>query len=160
MAVDLGDLIESLRREVSQPGAELTTFPDSNDDIFFGHLQDAFWETRLDGVITGYTEADGLVEPISGDDELGRELQQLVVIYAGLRIIRNQLINMNTVFRAKGGPVEYETQKAASVLKAAYDSMISRRDHILVVLADTGAANTYYIDAVLNRDDGFDIWWG
>ena len=165
MAVDLGDLIESLRREVSQPGAEATTFPDSNDDIFFGHLQDGFWETVLDGVVSGYTEADGLVEPIEeGGEDLGRELQQLVVIYAGMRIVRNQLLAMNSVFRAKAGPVEYETQKAASVLKAAYDSMVARRNYVLAVLSANGSVDDYYIDAVLQRDEnlgyGGDYFWG
>lgn len=165
MAVDLGELIESLRREVSQPGAENTTFPNATDDAFFGYLQDAFWEARLDGVITGYTETDGLVESLpSGGTDLGRELQQLIVIYAGMRIIRNQLLSMSTTFRAKGGPVEYETQRSAQVLKAAYDDLVARRNYILAVLADIGAVDTYYIDAVMERDNnlgyGDNYWWG
>jgi hypothetical protein len=164
MSVDLGELIEPLRREVSQPGAETSTFPDATDDSYFGHLQDAFWETVLDSVISGYTEADGIVTPLDvDDDDLGRDLQQLVVLYAGIRIIRNQLLAMNTLFRAKAGPVEYETQKSAQVLKGILDELKYRRDFVLARLAEVGDVDVYYIDAVLERDDGLSygthIWW-
>jgi hypothetical protein len=151
MSVDLGELIEPLRREVSQPGAETSTFPDATDDSYFGHLQDAFWETVL-------------VTPLDvDDDDLGRDLQQLVVLYAGIRIIRNQLLAMNTLFRAKAGPVEYETQKSAQVLKGILDELKYRRDFVLARLAEVGDVDVYYIDAVLERDDGLSygthIWW-
>jgi hypothetical protein len=165
MSVDLGELIEPLRREVSQPGAELTTFPDATDDSYLGHLQDAFWETVLDSVIQGYTESDAIVTPLdAADDDLGRDLQQLVVLYAGIRIIRNQLIAINTLFRAKAGPVEYETQKSAQVLSGILDELKYRRDFILARLAEVGDVDVYYIDAILERDDGLSygthIWWG
>lgn len=165
MAVDLGDLIESLRREVSAPGAEETTFPNASDDTFFGHLQDAFWEMWIEsGLLGDYTEVDGLVTHVNGGADLGRGLQQLVVLYAGIRIMRNELRSMNTMFRAKGGPVEYETQKSAAVLKAVYDDLVNRRNYVLVALGDVGAVNTYYIDAVMERDSnlgyGDGTWWG
>ncbi len=164
MAVDLSDLIESLQREVSQPGAETTTFPDANDDVYLGHLSDGFWEAVLDGVISGYTEADGIVTPLDeDDDDLSRELQQLVVIYAGMRINKNQLTAMDTLFRAKAGPVEYETQKAASVLKAQWDYLVARKAYILSVLSASGQVEDYYIDGVLQRDEnlgyGGDYFW-
>lgn len=165
MAVDLGDLIETLRREVSQPGAETTTFPDANDDTFLGHLQDAFWEARLDGMLDGFVEdGAGSVAPSTvGDDDLTRDLQQLVVLYAGIRILRNQLIAINTVFRAKAGPVEFETQKSAQLLKGILDELKSRRSLVLQRLSDLGNVDTYVIDAILEReysiDYGITHWW-
>lgn len=154
MAVDLGDLIETLRREVSQPGAETSTFPDATDDTFLGHLQDAFWEARLDGMLAGYDETDGSVSPEDVDDvELSRDLQQLVVLYAGIRIIRNQLLAMNTNFRAKAGSVEFETAKSASVLKGILEELQKRRNTVLVRLSDLGAVEDAYIDAVIGRED-------
>jgi hypothetical protein len=159
MAVDLGDLVETLRREVSQPGAEETTFPDANDDTFFGHLQDAFWEARLDGMLEGFVEADGLVSPTNPSaDDLTRDLQQLVVLYAGIRIFRNQLVALNTTFRAKAGPVEYETQKSAQVLVAHLKELQNRRNLVLERLSDIGAVNGYYIDAIYERENAID--WG
>lgn len=162
MAVDLGDLVESLRREVSQPGAEFTTYPGASNTSFTGHLRDSFWELWIEsGLLAGYTEAEGLVTPTTeGGEDLDRGLQQLIVIYAGIRILRNQIMATNTVFRAKAGPVEYETQKSASAAKAILDSLIERRNYILTTLSEQGAVADYYIDAVMERDDGFDAWWG
>lgn len=158
MAVDLGDLVETLRREVSQPGAETTTFPEANDDTFLGHLQDAFWEARLDGMLQGYDETDGTVTPEDVEDEdLSRDLQQLVVLYAGIRIIRNQLLAMNTSFRAKAGAVEYETGKSAAVLKGILDELQRRRNTVLTRLSDLGAIEDAYIDAVIGREDSIAI---
>lgn len=157
MAVDLADLIETLRREVSQPGAETTTFPDANDDIFLGHLQDGFWEARLDGMLVGYTESEGSVTPVdTADDDLSRDLQQLLVLYAGIRILRNQFIAMNTVFRAKAGPIEYETQKSAQLLSALLKELQNRRSVVLTRLSDLGVVDSFYIDAVFEREVSID----
>ncbi len=165
MPVDLADLVEPLQREVSQPGAELTTFPNADDSSWIGYLSDSFWEIRLDSLFSGFGEEDGVVSPTAtGDPDLTRDMQQLIVLYAGIRIIRNQLLAINTVFRAKAGPVEYETQKSAQILKAILDELKLRRNFVLIRLADVGSEDVYYIDAILERDDslsfGGSIWWG
>lgn len=170
MPVDLSDLVDSLRREVNTPGAD--SFPDANNSVYVGYLQDGFWEIRLDGISSfdGYTEAEGIVSPVdsSGDvdpdgTDLDRTLQQLIVLYAGVRMIRNQLLNLQSVFRAKAGPVEYETQYSASLLKAVLDELRARRDLILYRLANVGAVTDYYIDALSAReasfDSGYTHWW-
>lgn len=156
MAVDLGDLIEPLRREVNPPGTDL--FPDATDDDYFGNLQDSFWDARLDGLLEGYTESDGVVTTIGGGDDLTRDMQQLVVVYAGARIVRNHLRALDTLFRSKAGPVEFETQKSAAVLKALLDDLLYRKKLILTRLGDTGTIESYYIDALVARDES--IGWG
>lgn len=162
MAVDLGDLVDSLKREVSPPGVEM--FPDASEDDFLGNLQDAFWEARLDGMLAGYEERDAVVssgfvlvgdayEPLDENADLGRDLQQLIVLYAGIRIIRNDLRNLNTTFRSKAGPVEFETQKSAQVLKGILDELRTRRNIVLERLSDLGSVPSYYIDSLRARDD-------
>lgn len=151
MSVDLGDLIESVKRSVSAPGAEETTFPDATDDSWLGYLQDAFWEVRLDGMLAGYVEADGLIEP-NGTTELTRDLQQLVVLYASIDIVVNQIRALQTTFRAVAGPVQFEIQRSAQVLKAILDELKHRRDLVLTRLSDIGAVPSYIIDAVVGRD--------
>lgn len=151
MAVDLSDLIDPLKREVSAPGID--QLPDATDAEYLGNLQDGFWEATLDGAIVGYTESDAIVTPTdTGGDDLSRQLQQLVVFYAGYRIVRNQLRNINTLFRAKSGANEYETQQAASLLKAILDDMTKKRDAILESLVANGVTSAYYLDAFQDRD--------
>lgn len=151
MAVDLFDLIEPLRREVNPPGTN--AFPDATDDDYSGYLADAFWEARLDGFLVGYEETDGIVTPISGTDDLGRDWQQLIVIYAGFRILKNELRQIKTLFRAEAGPVSFETQQSAQLLREIMLELRERRDWLLDNLASTGQVAAYYIDAVIARQD-------
>lgn len=157
MSVDLAELVPSLKRAVSMPGAEETTFPDANDDSFLGYLQDAFWECRLDGMLKGFVESDGLVAP-NGTVELARDLQQLVVFYAGIDIVVNQIRALQTTFRAVAGPVQFEIQRSAQVLKAILDELQRRRNIVLLRLSDVGTVPSYIIDGVVGRD--ISIGWG
>ena len=160
MAIDLGELIPNLVGEVNPPGGNM--FPNATDDDWLVRLQNAFWETVLDGIVSGYTESDGEVTPDSGTTEFPRDLQQLVIFYAGISIIRNKMHDVKAKFRAKAGPVEYETEQAATILKAVMDELVRRRNIILNRLADLGRADSFYIDMVLERSDsliyGDSIW--
>lgn len=156
MAVSLEDLIPSLEREVSPPGEDL--FPDATESEWLGNLQDAFWDARLDGLLEDYTESGGSVTPVSGSEDIPRDLQQLVVLYAGIRVVRNHLRALNTLFRSKAGPVEFETQKSAQLLKSILDELHSRKNLILTRLSDVGSVDSYYIDALIARDESLE--WG
>lgn len=116
MAVDLSDFVDVLRREINPPGSAL--FDEVLDEELTGHLADAFWEARLDGLVKAWTaDEDGIVEPLKvGGSELGREWVALLVLYAGIRMLRNHLMNQQTTFRAEAGPVSFETQSSATVL--------------------------------------------
>ena len=147
MATDLSDLIDSLKREVNPPGSNL--YPDANDDTWLGNLQDAFWEAYLDGLITStYAESDGLVTP-----DLPKDLQQLLVFYAGYKIIRNTIRDLKTMFRSKAGPVEYEVQQSSSVFRDILAELSKKRSLLLQRLSDLGYADSYYVDAVIARTD-------
>ena len=157
MAVDFADLVDPLKREVNPPGTDY--FPNATDAEYIGNLVDGFWEAVLDGIITGYTVTeDGIVTPVSGTADFPRMMQQLVVFYAGFKILRNALRNLKTVFSAKAGPVEYEVQQASGTLRDILKDLADRRRILLTRLSDIGVSQTYYIDAVLARDDA--ILWG
>lgn len=161
MAVDLTDLIEDLQSEVNPPGSNF--FPAATDDDWLSNLRNAFWQARLEGMLPGYEEADGSVTPIhSSSNDLGRDLQQLIIVYAGIRIVRNTLRGLNTVFRAQAGSVQYETQQSAQVLKGLLDVLMEEKKLILTRLSDVGQVPTAYIDAVMAREDSYhygDLKW-
>lgn len=114
--VDLSDFVDVLRREVNPPGT--TVFTGADDDVYASYLADGFWEAALDGFFAGYTcDEDGLVAPLdTGRPDFPRAGVALIVLYAGIRILRNQIMNTNTGFRAKAGPVEFERQNSATML--------------------------------------------
>ena len=183
MAVDLFELVEPLRREVNPPGSDL--FPDSTDDNWVGSLTDAFWEIRLHSLLDGFEEnaasrggpaafSEAIVTPIGvaddtyddpdgydPDSDLSRELQQLIVLWAGWKIMLARMSSLNSLNRAKAGPVEYETQQAASVLKTLLDQFKARIDFILDALANSGSS-TVVFDALVERSWSQalgDTWW-
>jgi len=152
VTIDLGDMIEPLQREVNPPGSDL--FPDAVEDEWLGNLRDSFWEAKLFGFFSDFTEAEGLVSPITGTDDLGREYQQLVVLFAGARIVTNELKNTETLFRAVAGPVEFETQNSATLLRDILKEIRDKIKAIVEVLSDDfGSTEAGYIDAIVDRHD-------
>jgi len=163
-SVDLADLVPSLESSLSIPGST-SPYANASESEWVAKLVNGFWAAVLDQVIIGYTsDEDGMVSQVDGDETLSGELQYLIVLYASMNIIRNQLMQLKTVFRAKSGPVEYETQQSAQVLKTLLDQYMAQRDTILDNLANSAQVSTYYIDAVRARDyairDGISAWAG
>lgn len=161
MAVDLADLVDSLYRETSLQGTNIF----GSEDTAVGSLRDAFWDLKLMGFYAAYTEADGLVSPIaaSGSD-LEREQQQLIILAAGIRAIRLQIKDTQTTFRAKAGPVEFETQFSASVLKEILVELQGKVAYLVQQLGGLSGTQTYYIDSLAGRNDslsyGVTTWTG
>lgn len=160
MAVDLEDLVPSLRRTVNPPGTEL--FPDATTGIMAGYLADAFWMGKLDGFFANYTEDppdSGIIVPESGTDDLTREWQQLIVFFAAMQIIESELRSKNTLFRTKAGPVEYEVQNSAQLLREHLVTLNARRAYLLELLSNSYNIAPGYVDMVCARTariiDGF-----
>lgn len=147
MAVDLSDYVETVRREVAPPGS--TAFNGVTDDVFTGYLSDAFWEVKLDGFIEPYLcDADGIVIPISDPQapniangftpsafdpatDMPRDQVALVCLYAGIKIIRNRLLETSSRTRAKAGPVEFEQDFSANLLVEMLKELQAVRNRLL-----------------------------
>lgn len=161
MAVDLFDLVEPLKRSISSPGVD--SFPGATDDVFAGYLSDAFWEIRMLDMLTEWTEGDGSVTPINpATGDIPRQLQQLIVLYAGITIVTNELKNLETLFRAKAGPAEFETQKSGALLRDILAELQRRRAVVEAHLFELGVVTDAYIDSVAERDYaqtyGYSYW--
>lgn len=154
MAVALTTLVDALKREVQPPGADL--FSDVTQSTWVGYLADAFWEVRLDGFLPNYaTDGAGVattVVPISGTTELPREMGALVVLYAGVKVLRNKILNTNTTFRAKAGPVEFEQQNSANLLVEMLKQLKATKDRVIENLDTAGGmTGAYVLDAFSAR---------
>lgn len=159
MPVDLSDtdtLIASLKREVNSPGSDL--FPTATDDEWLGQLQDSFWEAKLFGFFDGYTEANGLITPQTGTTDLDRGSQELIVLFAGARVIRNELKNTNTLFRAQAGSVEFEVQNSSQLLVAILKDIRSKVDLALAAIGTINSTTVAYVDSLVGRENS--IYYG
>jgi len=161
MAVDLTEYITALQTEISAPGNIATDFPAATADDWTNTLLNAFWEARLDGLLATYTMDDnGLISPIlapgassSSTPDIGRDMIQLIVLYASFAVIRNSLRGLRTMFSATAGPVKYEYQTSALMLVELMKDLIMRRNTIIARLSDLGTSKTYVIDSIAARDD-------
>lgn len=152
MAIDLSELQDSLKREVSPPGSDF--FPDATDDDWLGQLRDSFWEAKLFGFFIGYSENEGLVSnTTTGGAELDRAYQELIVLFAGARVIRNELKGTSTSFRAQAGSVEFETQNSAQLLRDILKDIRSKVDLALAALGTINSTTVAYIDSLVGVED-------
>lgn len=160
MATLVSDLRAKLDREINVPGFE--QLPDITNTQLDGYIKDGFWEARLLGLLTGYTQTDGtefatppgeVIYKTADDGDLEEQYQMLVVIIAALKLIRLKSLNLAVNLRAKSGPVEYEQQASATTLRAILQSMERRVEELkrnYSNLAGTGAF--YYFDGEIQRE--------
>ena len=151
-AVDLEDLVEDLQVQINQPGTD--QFPTVSTEEWVNYLRVAFWNAHLDGLMSGWTESEGFVSKINDPTAaaMSRDQQQLIVLYAYIDIIKNQIMQINTLFRAQAGSVEYEVQKSAQVYKAILDDLQLRLNRVVERLSeDSSTSGIVYIDTYAAR---------
>lgn len=158
--LDLNDLIVPLKAAIDIPGED--NFDTVTTAGWKTYLANGFWQAYLDGFLEGFSEEDGEISQASGV-EMPKDQQQLIIMYAAIAIIRLKMLNLQTVFRAKAGPVEYEVQQSAQVNKALLDEFTARRLYLIQRLADSGIfRGTFYIDSFESRqraiNDGYTGW--
>lgn len=116
----LETLVEPLKRELAIPGVFGDTFPDTTDDDLQASLADGFAEAQMWGFFSTMTlsESNGTY---TTTPDLSGAGGALVLAFTATRTIRAWLRSLNSSERYKAGPVEYETQRAASMLKTELD---------------------------------------
>lgn len=125
---ELIDLVEAYKREVAVPGTFSEAFPSTTDTAIQGALADAFAEAQLDGFFHSMTID---LDAYEVTPDLSAAGAALVVIYAGIRLARQQIRTLRSTARYKAGPVEYETGQAASALAEDLKYLRARRTEIL-----------------------------
>lgn len=158
---DLEELIPDLVYSLQAPGSD--EFANVSPEEWISRLRDGFWSAFNDGLLQGYVESDGVVNPRTGTTTIPRDQQQVVLLYTAINVLRQTLLRINTTFRAKAGPVEYETQQSAQLLKALLDDLSQRRVHLLERLAKAGVSSAVFLlDAYRTRQDSLyyhDTFW-
>jgi hypothetical protein len=159
MSVDLSKYVSQLEAEVNPPGTDL--FPDAINSDWVLRLRNGFWNARLDGFLTGFTEnADGQSAGIvSATQPSGAELDQigiqLIIFYATLNTVTARLSQLNTTFRVSaGGGLSFETQFSSNVLRDLLKELTDRRKQLIQWMSQEGWIPIGYMDAYTERDYG------
>jgi len=146
MSVALATYKDSLTRTVVPMGSSLPSSVTST--VLTQYLVDAFWEARLDGLLEGYTcDVSGSITPLEGTEDLDRKWVSLIVLYAAIKILSNQILNTKSL-RAKAGPVEFEQTISATVLAEMLKQLRLTKNQILEELDSlVGQTDTFIFDA-------------
>lgn len=139
----ISTLVPALKRELAVPGTFEDVFPDATNADLTGLLADGFAEAQLFGFFksVALTPVTGTTSDYEVSPDISAAGGALVVIYASIRTIRAQLRNLKTLARYKAGPVEYETQQAASVLTQELKFLQQRLQDILDSAAGSARAS-------------------
>jgi hypothetical protein len=155
VATDLSEYVDSLRREVEPLGSD--AFAAVINSQWTSYLSDAFWEAKLDGFFTEWScDVDGIVD---GNTEFPRQGIQLCVIYAGVRVLRNKVLNTSTKFRAKAGDVEYEQESGALMLSEMLKQLKAQKEMLLTRAEETGSTVAVF-DALSVRENSMLSYYG
>lgn len=150
MPVDLSDYVGSLQRAVTPVGVDPANVTPAT---WTSYLTDAFWEARLDGFMKDYAaDEDGIIAPLSttGPD-MSRQWVSLIVSYAAMQILTNNILAMKISFRAKAGPVEFEQQSSANAMTEMLKLLRATRDRLLLELSGNNVTDVHLVDAYCVR---------
>jgi len=145
---DVSDLVGAYKREVSALGDFDAAFPNATDAAITGLLMDAFGEAQLDGFFQTMT-LDVDLEAVTPD--LSAAGAALVVLYAGIKTLRNQILTAGAESRYKAGPVEYLTKQNSYAQTELLKQLERRRDGLIEQARYGRGTPVYQMDAYSAR---------
>jgi len=153
----MSDLVGAYKREAAVPGAFSDAYPTVTDTEIRGALCDAFAAAQLDGFF-GSLELD--VDGQETTPDLSVAGAALVVIYAGERLVRQQIRGLASQARYKAGPVEMETSVAASVLAEDLKQLRLRRAELLANAQRNRGTSTFVLEGYVSRGSAHNLYGG
>lgn len=153
---ELRDLVDAYKREVAVPGTFATAFPNTTDDDIAAALADAFAEAQLDGFFSKVSlDVDaGEVTP-----DLSVAGAALVVLYAGMRMIRQQIRSASSEKRYWAGPVGMQEKQSASALSEDLKWLSRRRDELLANARNRGT-QVFVLEGYVSRGAAHNLYGG
>lgn len=129
---DLAELTTSLRNLVARPGTFDDLFEETTDDDLVNVLLDGFAEAHLEGLFTTVdADESGVL-----DGEITRGQGALIVLLAGVRFLRAQLLNAvsHRRYEAKGAVFEEDTPVA--LLRDILKDLVAQKARLIDDLKD------------------------
>lgn len=154
---DLGEATTSLANTIARPGTFATLFSETTDNDLVDVLRDGFAECQMEGMFSDYTDTDGVIDPDLTNGETAT-----VVLFAAVRLLRAELANRASHVRYEAGPVTFEEDRSAQVLRQVFDDMRAQKARMTNLLSETGNAGSVFLlaDAYVARtvEDGASVY--
>lgn len=151
---ELIEIVPALKRAVAVPGTFDSIFPETDDSELAALLGDAVAEAQLDGFLSGY-ELD--VDFLEVTPDLTLPMVALLTIYAGHRVLVNEIRNRKNHVRYEAGPTVFEEDQTASMLNELLRQTNDRKKD-LVEQARLGQLDggVYVADMYVSKAVGMD----
>lgn len=138
---DLALFTDSVRNMVARPGTFDTLFPETTDDGIVLLLMDGLAECHLHATFTeSGSDANGLVRPVLTSGQVA-----LVVLNAGIRMIRAELFNRVTSSKYVAGPVSAEITYATNILRDIMKALEDQRQDVTNRLTTSSGGLAFYM---------------
>lgn len=155
MSTPVADLIPMFNREIDIPGSGPIV---TSAAAKLGYIEDGFWDVRLAGMLGGFTVALGEALDPPGDTgskyftdqstlskDLDEKFWMMITLFAGFRLLRLKIMQLAVNFKAEAGPVSYEQQASATVLRALLESLERRIAELKALYSDLIPANVFVV---------------
>jgi hypothetical protein len=137
---DLVDVVPSLRNVIARPGTFATLFPETTEADLVDVLRDGLAECHLEGILLDHTSDEfGLVDP-----DLDSGQAAMVLLFAGARLVRAELLNRASHKKYVAGPVSFEEDQSAQILKDILAGMAEQKTRMIATWSQTSAAGSIF----------------
>jgi ABC-type branched-subunit amino acid transport system substrate-binding protein len=154
MAVDLFTLVDALKGSVNAPGDD--NFPGATSVQWAQQLGNAFWEAFRFGFFRGYrvNPDDFEIVATTAATDMAEEDQQLIVLFAAYKAVRNKLLALATRETYKAPGVEATIERSAQVMQAILKDIKAQLDEVITVAGQGTRAATAVamFDNLMRRD--------
>ena len=129
---DLSLHVDWLKREVAVPGTFSTVFPETSDDDLAAAMVDGLYRSKFDGWLPDVQATSDIENPpFIANQALSKEAIAVIVLYAAIKFVQNQITNMVTRQTYKAPGVESTTERAPTVLAERLKELIEEKKNLL-----------------------------
>jgi hypothetical protein len=138
---DFGDYVDSLRGMLARPGTFAALFPETNDDGLIQLLRDGLAEANMEQLLVGYTsDANGIVRPPMAPGAVA-----MVVLFAGVRLVRSEILNRVTSTKYVAGPVSAEQSYSTNILRDVAKALETQKTTLINLYRSSSAGVDFYM---------------
>lgn len=136
---DLASSETSLKNLVARPGKFSIVYPETTNGDLLAVLMDGFAECQLDQLFPDNAmDVNGVIAP-----DLTAGQVALVIITAGIRFIRAELLNRPSTRKYQAGPLDFEETIATNVMRDIMKALEQKRRDIIEVQLRGTATNAF-----------------
>lgn len=129
LPTDLSDHVEWFKREVAVPGTFTALFPTTTDDDLAAALVDGLYRAKLDGWLP---RVDASPDTFETNEPISLTAVAVIIVYAGVKFLQNQITNMATRTTYKAPGVEATTEHSANALKERLTELATEKKDLLI----------------------------